>query len=97
MSTEHKNLDTTTKQAIVLVSWYVWVIIRNTARAINRIVCRHPWVCIIITMIVAVVVSFIQISKARAERDSYNKALVSTQMQLDNYKAVYVDTGKEVR
>lgn len=88
--------DATTKQAIVLIGWYQWCIVRNIGKAIDKIVHRYPWVCMIITIVIAFIISFVFISKARAERDSYNRTLVHTQMQLDSYKALYGD-GKEVK
>lgn len=89
--------DATTKQAIVLIGWYQWCIVKNIGKAIDKIVCKHPWVCIIITAVIAFTVSFIFISKARAERDSYNKKMVHTEMELSSYKAVFADNGKEVK
>ena len=50
----------------------------------------------IVTITIAFIISFVSVSKARAERDSYNKRNVSMQMQLESYKACYED-GKEVR
>lgn len=38
---------------------------------------------------ISFVVSFIFISKARAERDSYNQKLVHATQQLDSYVAAY--------
>ena len=89
--------DATTKQAIVLIWWYQWCIVKNIGKAIDKIVCKHPWVCIIITIVIAFLISFVFISKARAERDSYNKKMVHTEMELSSYKAVFADNGKEVK
>lgn len=86
----------TTKQALALIFWCVACILKNLWEAIDKIVRKFPWVCMIATIIVAFIVSFIFISKARAERDSYNKRNVSMQMQLESYKACY-DNGEEVR
>lgn len=88
--------DATTKQAIVLIGWYQWCIVRNIGKAIDKIVRKFPWVCMVATIIISFIVSFIFISKARAERDNYNKRNVSMQMQLESYKACY-DDGREVR
>lgn len=65
------------------------VIVRNTCRSINGFVHRFPWVCIIVTIVIAIVVSFVQIGKARAERDKINKSMVQVQMKLDSYQATF--------
>lgn len=86
----------TTKQAFALMFWCVACISKNLWESIDKIVRKFPWVCMIATIVIAFIVSFIFISKARAERDSYNKRNVSMQMQLESYKACY-DDGKEIR
>lgn len=87
---------TTTKRAFVLIFWYHWCIIKNMGVAIDKLVRRFPWICILVTIMTAFIISFVFISKARAERDSYNKEYVHAQMQLDSYKACF-DKGKEVK
>lgn len=81
--------NTTTKQAIVFIGIYSWVILRNLGRAINKAVHKLHWLFIILTIIVSFIISFICISKARAERDRYNKDMEHISQQLDSYKAVY--------
>lgn len=81
--------NATTKQAVVFIGIYSWVIVRNLGRAINKAVHKLPWLFIILTIIVSFVISFICISKARAERDRYNKDMEHISQQLDSYKAVY--------
>ena len=81
--------NATTKQAVVFIFVYSWVIIRNTGRAINKAVHKLPWLFIVITVVISFIVSFIFISKARAERDSYNQKLVHVTQQLDSYMAAY--------
>ena len=93
---EEKLKDATTKQAIVLIAWYNWCIIKNIGKAIDKVVCKFPWICIIVIISISFIANFILVAKARAERDSYNKKYVHTQMQLDSYKACYGD-GKEVK
>lgn len=88
--------NATTKEAFVYSILYTGVFFRNIGRAINKAVHKLPWVFIIGTIAVATIVSFVCISKARAERDSYNKKMVHVSQQLDSYKACYGD-GKEVR
>lgn len=81
--------NATTKQAIVFIGVYSWVIVRNLGRAINKAVHKLPWLFIVITVAISFVVCFIFISKARAERDSYNQKLVHATQQLDSYVAAY--------
>lgn len=81
--------NVTTKQAIVFIGVYSWVIVRNLGRAINKAVHKLPWLFIVVTVVISFVVSFIFISRARAERDSYNKKLVHVTQQLDSYVAAY--------
>ena len=81
--------NATTKQAVVFIGVYSWVIIRNLGRAINKAVHKLPWLFIILTIIVSFIISFIFISKARAERDRYDKDMEHISQQLDSYKAVY--------
>lgn len=40
-------------------------------------------------VVISFIVSFVLISKARAERDSYNQKLVHATQQLDSYVAAY--------
>ncbi len=81
--------NATTKQAVVFIGIYSWVIVRNLGRAINKAVHKLPWLFIIITVVVSSIVSFVFIYKARAERDSYNQKLVHATQQLDSFYAAY--------
>ena len=81
--------NATTKQAVVFIGVYSWVILRNIGRAINKAVHKLPWLFIVITVVISFIVSFIFISKARAERDSYNQKLVHATQQLDSFYAAY--------
>lgn len=81
--------NATTKQAVVFIGIYSWVIVRNLGIAINKAVHKLPWLFITLTVIISFIVSFILISKARAERDRYNKDMEHISQQLDGYKAVY--------
>lgn len=87
----------TTRQAIMLIAWYNWVIVRNAGRVIDRLVHKLPWVCMAVTILLSFAISIVMIGKARSERDRYNKQMVSIQRQLDSYKALYDNDGKEVR
>ena len=81
--------NATTKQAIVFIGVYSWVIVRNLGRAINKAVHKLPWLFIVITVVISFIVSIVFIGKARAERDSYNQKLVHATQQLDSFYAVY--------
>ena len=85
MTQKERIENATTKQAVVFIGIYSWVIVRNLGRAINKAVYRLPWLFITLTVIISFIVSFIFISKARAERDR----LEHISQQLDSYKAVY--------
>lgn len=89
MTQKERIENATTKQAIVFIGIYSWVILRNLGRTINKAVHKLPWLFIILTIIVSFIISFICISKARAERDRYNKDMEHISQQLDSYKAVY--------
>lgn len=89
MTQKERIENATTKQAVVFIGVYSWVIVRNLGRAINKAVHKLPWLFIILTIIVSFIISFICISKARAERDRYNKDMEHISQQLDSYKAVY--------
>lgn len=70
------------------------VIVRNTCRSINGLVHRFPWLCIIVTILAAVIISLVQIGKARAERDKVSKSMVQVQMKLDSYQATFGGCNK---
>ena len=89
MTQKERIENATTKQAVVFIGVYSWVIIRNLGRAINKAVHKLPWLFIVITVVISFIVSFVFISKARAERDSYNQKLVHATQQLDSYMAAY--------
>ena len=89
MTQKERIENATTKQAVVFIGVYSWVIIRNLGRAINKAVYKLPWLFITLTIIISFIVSFILISKARAERDRYDNDMEHISQQLDSYKAVY--------
>lgn len=88
-STDKRIENATTKHAVVFIGVYSWVILRNIGRAINKAVHKLPWLFIAVTVVISFIVSFVFISKARAERDSYNQKLVHATQQLDSYMAAY--------
>ena len=67
MTQKERIENATTKQAIVFIGVYSWVIVRNLGRSINKAVHELPWLFIVITVVISLIVSFIFISKARAE------------------------------
>ncbi len=79
--------NATTGEAFRYIAIYLWVIIRNAGRYINRVVHHYPWAALIATHIIAIVVSLTIIGQARAERDSYNQQLVHTQQLLQSAQA----------
>lgn len=89
MTQKERIENATTKQAVVFILIYSWVIMRNLGRAINKAVHKLPWLFIVITVVISFIISFVFISKARAERDSYNQKLVHATQQLDSYKATF--------
>lgn len=76
--------NATTKQAVVFIGVYSWVIMRNLGRAINKAVYRFSWVFIVLTIVVCMVASFVAIADARTERDSYNKKATELQLKYDS-------------
>lgn len=89
MTQKERIENATTKQAVVFIGVYSWVILRNIGRAINKAVHKLPWLFIVVTIVISFIVSFVFIYKARAERDSYNQKLVHVTQQLDSYMAAY--------
>ena len=91
MTQKERFENATTKQAVVFICIYSWVIVRNLGRAINKAVHKLPWLFIVVTIVISFIVSvsFVFISKARAERDSYNQKLVHATQQLDSFYAAY--------
>ena len=76
MTQKERIENATTKQAVVFIVVYSWVIVRNIGIAINKAVHKLPWLFIVITVVISSIVSFIFISKARAERDKIGRAHV---------------------
>lgn len=87
--------NATTKQAVIFIGVYSWVIVRNLGRAINKAVHKLPWLFVVLSVVISTIVSIACIGKARAERDSYNKKLVHTTQLLDSYKNAYGEWEKK--
>lgn len=95
MTQKERIENATTKQAVVFIWIYSWVIVRNMGRAINSAVHKLPWLFIVLSIVISTIVSIACIGKARAERDSYNKKLVHTTQLLDSYKNAYGEWEKK--
>lgn len=66
------------------------IIIRNVCRWVDKLVCSHPWVCVLLTIAISVIVSYVQIGNARAERDFYNKKNVKLTEKVASYEAAFL-------
>lgn len=87
---EQKNIkEATTKQAFVMLMLCHWCITKNIARSINGAVYKTPWIFICTIIVFSFVMCFVQIGKARIERDKYNQTVVELQQQLEKYKSAY--------
>ena len=53
MTQKERIENATTKQAVVFIGVYSWVIVRNLGRAINKAVYRLPWLFITLTVIIS--------------------------------------------
>lgn len=80
----------TTRQAIVYTLRLEWHITKNIAKAIDKFVHRFPWAVLFVIVATAVTTSYVEIGKARAERDSYNQKMVQMENIIQSYEA-----GKE--
>lgn len=81
--------NTTTWEAMKYSVKFAWIAVRNIARLVNKIVHRLPWLFIILTILISVIYSYVEIGQARAERDSYNQQNVHLQMEVDSFRAAY--------
>ena len=79
----------TNMECFKLIGKALWTITKNTGRTINKAVYRYPWFFIVAILIVAFIVSYINITEARVERDKYNKEYTEVETQLEQYKILY--------
>ena len=79
----------TTMECFKLIGKALWTITKNTGRAINKAVYRYPWIFIVAILIVAFIVSYINIVESRVERDKYNKEYTEVETQFEQYKIMY--------
>lgn len=54
MTQKERIENATTKQAVVFIWIYSWVIVRNLGRAINKAVHKLPWLFIVITVVISI-------------------------------------------
>lgn len=78
----------TTKDAFKQIIKCICVILVNTWHSINKAVYKYPWVFIIAIFIISSIISIINIGKARQERDSYSKHMVSMQQKIDTMECI---------
>lgn len=79
----------TTMECFKLIGKALWTITKNTGRTINKAVYRYPWFFIVAILLVAFIVSYINIVEARVKRDKYNKEYTEVETQLEQYKIMY--------
>lgn len=85
----------TSWQATKYIIRFGWVIIRNSVNGINNSVKRHPWAAIFLILVASVIVSCVNIHRARSERDEANKALYHLRQQMDSLDVVASMRGGE--
>jgi len=79
----------TTMEAFKYILKFNIIIAVNAWRGINKFVHRFPWLCIMLTIAISFLVCFVQISNARAERDSYNKKNIQLSQKVASYEAAF--------
>lgn len=79
----------TNMECFKLIGKALWTITKNTGRTINKAVYRYPWFFIVVILLVAFIVSYINIVEARVERDKHNKEYTEVETQLEQYKIMY--------
>lgn len=76
------------KKGVFLLGKGFVTIFRALGGIINAIVHRWPWPVIIAILLVNVLISYICIGQARAERDHYNQENVQLHTMINSYKAL---------
>lgn len=64
------------------------LIIKAIGKLINHAVCKYPWLFIVLILLVAILVSFVFIGKARSERDAVNKQNYELQQKIDTLQMI---------
>lgn len=80
--------NTSTKEACIYVLRFQWHVAKNVAKFINKFAHKFPWVLVAIILAASIIVSFINIGKARAERDEYNKENVQLKQQVESLQNI---------
>lgn len=75
--------NATTKEAGVYAVRYGWAFTKGVCRDIDRVVHEVPWACMGIVIMLSVVVSFMCISKAHADRDRAQQVQSQLQQQVE--------------
>lgn len=79
----------TTFDAFKYILKFNIIILRNAWRGLDKMVHRFPWWCMLAIIVISFLVCFVEISKARAERDSYNKKNVQLSEKVASYEAAF--------
>lgn len=79
----------TTFDAFKYILKFNIIILRNAWRGLDKLVHRFPWLCMLAIIVISFLVCFVEISKARAERDSYNKKNVQLSEKVASYEAAF--------
>ena len=77
-----------TKDAFKQIFKCICIILVNTWNSINKAAHKFPWVFILLTIIISIVLSVLNIGKARQERDNSNKAMVQMQQKIDTMQCI---------
>ncbi len=80
--------NATTKEAGIYAMKYGWAFAKGVCREVNEFVHRLPWVCLGAMLIIATLVSYVCIAKARAERDKSCKRQMELQTQVEQLSCV---------
>lgn len=80
--------NTSTREAFIYILRFQWHIVKNMAKFINKFAHRFPWVLVVIILVVSTLVSYINIGKARSERDEYNKENVQLKQQVESLQNI---------
>lgn len=80
---ERTDWEVSSWEAAQMVARYLWIIVKNTWRAIDKFAHNWPWVIIVATIMAATVLSVYEIGQARAERDKASKTAYDLQRKVE--------------
>lgn len=80
--------NVSTKEAGIYAMKYGWAFAKGVCREVNEFVHRLPWVCLGAMLIIATLVSYVCIAKARTERDKSCKRQMELQTQVEQLSCV---------